>query len=171
MCYQIYLTFKDVCFPPYKSTPAFYINCPRLTPSPWKIISHIHFKNRYVLIEQLCLTLCNPMDCSPPVSSVHGILQARILQWVTVSSFRGSSRPWDRTWSFPHCRQIVYRLSHQGSTGSTIFPQKTTFKNPQISFQFPQKWRILLKDNSAFPEAGEAVKFKPNLSFNTKEEY
>ena len=34
------------------------------------------------LVTQSCLTLCNPMDCSPPVSSVHGILQARILEWV-----------------------------------------------------------------------------------------
>ena len=33
---------------------------------------------------QLCLTLCNPMDCSPPGSSVHGILQARILEWVAI---------------------------------------------------------------------------------------
>ena len=34
------------------------------------------------LVTQLCLTLCNPMDCGPPGSSVHGILQARILEWV-----------------------------------------------------------------------------------------
>ena len=34
---------------------------------------------------QLCLTLCNPMDCGPPGSSVHGILQARILGWVAIS--------------------------------------------------------------------------------------
>ena len=38
-----------------------------------------------------------PMDCSPPGSSVHGILQARILEWVAVSSSRGSSRPRDPT--------------------------------------------------------------------------
>ena len=43
-----------------------------------------------------CLTLCNPMDCSPPGSSVHGILQARILQWVAISFSRGASRPRDR---------------------------------------------------------------------------
>ena len=36
-------------------------------------------------------TLCDPMDCSPPGSSVHGILQARILEWVAIPSFRGSS--------------------------------------------------------------------------------
>ena len=37
-------------------------------------------------VAQLCLTLCNPMDCSPPGSSVHGILQARILEWVAIPS-------------------------------------------------------------------------------------
>ena len=42
---------------------------------------------------QLCLTLCDPMDCSPPGSSVHGILQTRILEWVAISIFSGSSRP------------------------------------------------------------------------------
>ena len=42
-------------------------------------------------------TLCNPMDCGPPGSSVHGILQATILEWVAISFSRGSSRPWDRT--------------------------------------------------------------------------
>ena len=40
---------------------------------------------------QLCLTLCGPMDYSPPGSSVHGILQARILAWATTPSSRGSS--------------------------------------------------------------------------------
>ena len=38
----------------------------------------------FCLVAQLCPTLCNPMDCSPPGSSVHGILQARILEWVAV---------------------------------------------------------------------------------------
>ena len=42
---------------------------------------------------QSCLTLCDPMDCSPAGSSVHGILQARILEWVAISFSRGSSRP------------------------------------------------------------------------------
>ena len=44
-----------------------------------------------------CLTLCDPMDCSPPGSSVHGILQARILEWVAIFFSRGSSPPRDRT--------------------------------------------------------------------------
>ena len=42
-------------------------------------------------------SLCDPLDCSPPDSSVHGILQARILEWVAMSSSRGSSQPKDRT--------------------------------------------------------------------------
>ena len=46
---------------------------------------------------QPCPTLCHPADCSLPGSSVHGILQARILQWVPMSSSRGSSQPRDRT--------------------------------------------------------------------------
>ena len=47
---------------------------------------------------QSCLTLCNPMDWSPPGSSVYGILQARILEWVAMPSSRGSSWPRDRNW-------------------------------------------------------------------------
>ena len=46
---------------------------------------------------QWCPTLCDPVDCSPPGSSVHGILQARILEWVAMPSSRGSSQPRDRT--------------------------------------------------------------------------
>ena len=46
-----------------------------------------------VLVTQLSPTLCNPMDCSPPGSSVHGILQVRILEWVAIPFPRGSSHP------------------------------------------------------------------------------
>ena len=45
---------------------------------------------------QLCLNLCSPMECNPPDSSVHGILQARILEWVAMPSSRGPSPPRDR---------------------------------------------------------------------------
>ena len=45
---------------------------------------------RCCLVAKLCLTLCNPMDCSPPGSSVHGISQARILEWVSIPFSRGS---------------------------------------------------------------------------------
>ena len=48
-------------------------------------------------VAQLCPTLCDPMDCSPPGSSIHGILWARILEWVAISFSRGSSWPRDQT--------------------------------------------------------------------------
>ena len=50
-------------------------------------------------VAQSHLTLCEPKNCSPPGSSVHGILQARILEWVTISFSRGPSRSRDRTLS------------------------------------------------------------------------
>ena len=49
---------------------------------------------------QLCLTLHNPMDCSLPRSSVHGISRARILEWIAIPFSRRSSRPRDQTWVF-----------------------------------------------------------------------
>ena len=58
-------------------------------------------------VSQSRLTLCDPLDCSPPGSSVHGILKARILEWVAISSSRGSAWPRDRT--------CLPRLLHWGS--------------------------------------------------------
>ena len=49
-------------------------------------------------VAQLCPTLCDTVDCSPPGSSLHGILQARILEWIAISFSRGSSQPRDGTW-------------------------------------------------------------------------
>ena len=49
------------------------------------------------LVSQSCLTLCDPMVCSLPGSSVHGILPARILDWVAYPFSRGSSHPKDQT--------------------------------------------------------------------------
>ena len=51
-----------------------------------------------VLFAQLCLTLCDSMDCSQPGSSIHGVLEARILEWVVIPFSRGSSQPRDQTW-------------------------------------------------------------------------
>ena len=68
-----------------------------------------------VLVAQSCQTLCEPMDCLPPSSFVHGILQARMLEWVAIPFSRRSSQFRDRT----HiscvsciCRWILYPLSH-----------------------------------------------------------
>ena len=48
-------------------------------------------------VSQSCLTLSDPMDCSLPASSAHGILQARILEWVAIPFSRRSSQPKDQT--------------------------------------------------------------------------
>ena len=63
-----------------------------------------------VLVAQTCPTLCHPMDCSPPGPSVHGILQARILEWVAIPSSRRSTQGSNPC--LPHCRQMLYCLSH-----------------------------------------------------------
>ena len=55
-------------------------------------------RSHLCLVTQSCPTLCDPMDYSPPGSSVHGISQARILEWVAISISKGSSLPRDRTW-------------------------------------------------------------------------
>ena len=60
---------------------------------------------------QSCLTLCNPVDHSPPGSTVYGFLQARILEWVTMLSSRESSQPRNQTCiSYVSCigRQVLY---------------------------------------------------------------
>ena len=62
-------------------------------------------------------SLCDPMDCSLPGSLVHGIFQARILEWAAISFSRGSSQDQSQglNLGLPHCRQMLYCLSHQGS--------------------------------------------------------
>ena len=59
---------------------------------------------------QSCMTLCHPMGHSLPGSSVYGILQARILQWVAMPSSRGSSLPRDQIWVSCIGRQALYQL-------------------------------------------------------------
>ena len=69
-------------------------------------------------VPQSCPTLCDPMDCSPPSSSVHGILQARILEWVATAFSRGSS--WPRDWTHVSCVSCIasWFLCHWATRGS-----------------------------------------------------
>ena len=63
------------------------------------------------VVAQLCPTLCDPMDCSPPGSSVHRIFQARVGCYFLLQGIfwtQGSNS------GLPNCRQILYHLSHQG---------------------------------------------------------
>ena len=69
-----------------------------------------------VLATQSCLTLCDPMDCSLPGSSVRGILQASILQWVSHSLLLRIFPTQGSNPSLLHCKQILHHLNHQGST-------------------------------------------------------
>ena len=64
---------------------------------------------------QSCVTLCNPMDCNLPDSFVHGILQARILQWVAIPFSKGFFSTQGLNLGLPNCRQILYHLGYQGS--------------------------------------------------------
>ena len=63
---------------------------------------------------QSCLTFCNPMDCSPLGSSVHGITQAKILEWVAYFLLQGIFPTQGSNPGLLHCRQTLYRLSYQG---------------------------------------------------------
>ena len=97
-------------------------------------------------------TLCSPMDCSPPGFSVHEISQARILEWVSIPLFRGSSQSRDWTLGLPCCRQILYCLSYQGSPytvqrwtwfgGLIIFGKELTFM--QLSGSLYWAWLNIL---------------------------
>ena len=66
------------------------------------------------LVVQLYPTLCNPMDCSPPGSSAHGILQARVLEWSASFLLQGIFPTQGLNLDLPHCRQTLFPLSHQG---------------------------------------------------------
>ena len=74
----------------------------------------------YCLVTQSCLTLSNPMDCSPPGSSVHGIHQARILEWVAIFLLQGIFPTQELNPGLLHCRRILHHLSHQGSPREMI---------------------------------------------------
>ena len=65
-------------------------------------------------VTQSCPTLCDPMDCSPPGSSVHGIFQARVLEWTAISLLQGIFLTQGLNPDLLHCRQMLYHLSHQG---------------------------------------------------------
>ena len=75
-------------------------------------------------VAQSCPTLCDPMDCSPPGSSVHGIHQARILEWIAISFSRGSSQPRDRT----QVSHIVGRCFNLWASRKTLRPPELTPK-------------------------------------------
>ena len=96
-----------------------------------------------VWVTQSCLILCDPMDCSPPGSSAHGIFQARILEWV--ASSKGSSQP--RDWTHFSCvscigRRILYHWHHLGlySRNNNAFKMVTQKVWDKIYIAFNWSW-------------------------------
>ena len=75
-----------------------------------------------------CLTVCDPMDCSPPGSSVHGILQARTLQWVATLPSRGSSRRRDQTCVSCVGRWVLYHWASWEAILRLHFTKGCSFK-------------------------------------------
>ena len=96
-------------------------------------------------------TLWDPIDCSLPGPSVHGVIQARILEWIALPSSRGSSRPRDWTCvSYISCvgRQVLYRQSHLGSqlircrVSAVGFPGGAVLKSPPANARRHQTHRF-----------------------------
>ena len=85
---------------------------------------------------QLCLTHCNPMSCSPPDSSVHRILQARILEWIAMTSSRGSS--WPRHWTL---------ISYVCFMVGRFFTTSTTWEAQHMVYQVKHSSKFLSRIN------------------------
>ena len=120
-----------------------------------------------VLVTQLCSTLCDPMDCSPPGSSVYGILQARILEWVAILSRGDLSQPGTESgllhcsrfftvWAtrkapnknkyicvhfFFHLLSLLFKL---GSFYCVIFQFTDSFLQPLHSAVEPNPWAFFI---------------------------
>ena len=76
--------------------------------------------------------LCDPVDCSPPGSPVHGILQARIQEWVVISFSRGCSQPRDQTQISCVAGRFFYHRSHQGSPLPSSYTQHVSALKCQL---------------------------------------
>ena len=91
----------------------------------------------HVLVAQSCLTLCNPTDCSPPGSSVHGILQASILEWPDIPFSRGSSQP--RDWTLvSYIAGRFFTIWATGESCTSVWEYHIFMKEGMFSFL----WRI-----------------------------
>ena len=108
-------------------------------------------------VTQSCAAPCNPIDCSPPGSSVHGIFQARVLEWVATSFSRGTSRPGDRT-----------QVSHMAGRRFTHWATREAQRPISSSFKFSGKkpprvvWiRVLPTEQSTV--AGDTVHHVPKV--------
>ena len=103
-------------------------------------------------VAQSCPTLSDPMDCSPPSSSTHGIFQARILEWVATAFSWGSSRPRDKTW----VSHITGRFFTVWATPPLIF---------SISFSSSHTFPLYLNKSKLFPYLNHPCTKKCSILF------
>ena len=124
-----------------------------------------------LLVAQSHPTLCNPMDCSPRVSSIHEIFQARILEWIAIPFSRGSSQPRDCTWvsrtagrfftnwasrevqywprRYPNNHPVVWQLKAEArdqASGASQFCQGLNLLSPLASKMQPGHQSYILVD-------------------------
>ena len=92
---------------------------------------------KWSAVAQSCPTLCDPVDCSLPGSSVHGIFQAIVLEWIAISFSRGSSQPRDRTW----VSSIVDRRFTVWATREGLFLQRCSALSHQRPALLPEPGR------------------------------
>ena len=96
--------------------------------------------------DQSCLLLCDVMDCSPPGSSVHGIFQARILEWVTISLSRGSSWPRDQTLSLAFPALVSWFFTSWATGEVHDLEQNLSMWNFSVIM-----WRVRMRDFPGSP--------------------
>ena len=95
---------------------------------------------------QFCPNVCDPMDCSLPASSIHGMLQARILEWVAMPSCRGSSQCRDWAWiSYMFCiiRWVFFTTS---ATWEAPWPHLNLITSQRPQLQISSYWRLMLQN-------------------------
>ena len=112
---------------------------------------------------------CDLMDCSPPGSSVHGIVQARILELVAIPFSGGSSWPGNEP-LFLHCKQILYCLNHQGSPRS-ILSHYEYFRPVDIFPPAMSQATAFLHLNNRWGEAANIMKWWVILTTTTLKTY
>ena len=91
---------------------------------------------------QSCLTLCDPTDCSLPGSSVHGLLQARILEWVAIPSSRGSPQPRDQTWVSHTAGRLLSEPPGKPWNVRMIIYWWLCYFNAEAWLQVTEPWRM-----------------------------
>ena len=112
-CLILYPKAKLACYSMYLLTSYFCIPGPSDERTSYFAVTSRRSCESESEVVQSCPILCNPMDCSLPHSSIHGIFQAKVLEWLPFPS------PEDLTQGLnlglPHCRQTLYHLSHLAS--------------------------------------------------------